>query len=461
MPEAQRRLRAGDVLLAAGCLVFLGGLISNGAFSSASTDHRPETSSEKAAIPPSSAPDSPSSKPTPKALPAPPQGKSWGDIPPEGGSWSLNSRSIHAWKDLPIQLVHLPHWLAGVEHKKLPHGTSMNPQLSDLEFQLKMLGFDEESVRRGLEMVRGIDRALMENSPEVDATQRLLSIARGGGPAEALAESLQADGGAEAVRVRAIALLAQTGNQDAVAAEVRDIATSDPSREVRASAGVSLLWMGRPDHAASWVATESSPEAVYAFFVSSRTSQSVLDPDRPPNVLVFRSVPMVEAAPLVDVLMKGTVGSDWPPMTRAGMYGAVAWFGSERKDVSDWMMNQYLRATTDVMRSAILFHGPRLVHSEALETKSIEIVRTAEPGLLTRTALTCLGRFETERSFQTLTEVIPRIDGRLAEHAIPAIGSFSRRKRQEVRAFLLRTAESHPDEKVRKESQAVFNWHYK
>jgi hypothetical protein len=404
------------------------------------------------------APVAPPVEPIAKEVPAPPEPTPWGEIPPEGRTYSPDSKSIHAWKDLPIQLVHLPHWLSGVEHRTLDNGTTIDPQLSDLEFQLKMLGFDEESIQRGLGMVRLIDKALLEGSPDVDGTQRLLSIARGGEAAAAFAESHQVDGGGDAVRIRAIALLARQGNQDAVVAELREIAGSDPSRVVRASAAASLLWMGKPDEAASWIAKESSPETVYDFFITSRFSKQVLDPNRPPNVLVFRSVPMVEAAPLVDVLLRESVGADWPPMARAGRYAAAAWFGSERKDVADWLMNQYLQAPTDVLRSAILFNGPRLVHSDAMETKAIEIVRSAEPVLLTRTALLCLGRFKTERSFQTLVDVIPRLDGRLAEHAIHAIGSFSHWRGPEVKSFLLRVSESHPDERMRQAARSAVNW---
>jgi hypothetical protein len=261
------------------------------------------------------------------------------------------------------------------------------------------------------------------------------------------------------VRIRAIALLARQGNQDAVAAQIREIAGSDPSRVVRASAAASLLWMGQQEEAASWVAKESSPEAVHDFFITSRFSKQVLDPNRPPDVLVFRSVPMVEAAPLVDVLLRDSVGADWPPMARAARYAAAAWFGSEREDVADWLMNQYLQAPTDVLRSSILFNGPRLVHSEAMETKAIEVVRAGEPGLLTRTALLCLGRFKTERSFQALVDVIPRLDGRLAEHAIHAVGSFRHWRGPEVKSFLVRMSESHPDERMRQAARSAVNWH--
>jgi hypothetical protein len=219
--------------------------------------------------------------------------------------------------------------------------------------------------------------------------------------------------------------------------------------------------MQRQKDVAEWVAAEASPEAVSDFFDSSRSAKQVLDPNRPPHILVFRSARMVESSPLVDVLMEGNAAARWPSMTRAKMYGIAAWYGSEREDVATWMMAEYGRASTDFIRSSILFHAPELAHFARLEDTAIEVARAAVPGVLTRTAVAALGRFETERSYRTLMEVIPRVDGSLAQHAIFSLARLRVRHGPEIEAFLHQMTLSHRSEDVRQEARSALARHFK
>jgi hypothetical protein len=459
MSLAARRLRAGDLILASGSLLLIIGLLAHGSGSTAPKARRPVIAPVSRAAGPAAGERV--SSPAPAGPARPEEGALTPPDPDEPRAHPPQSRTIQAWKDLPLDLVHRPHWLTGAAHRKLPHGTSQDPQLRNLEFQLELQGFDGESIQRGLKMVNRIDEALRSDVPELEPAARLAMIARGGTEAAALAETLKADGGEEAVRVRAIALLAGFARTDGVPEALLALAKTDASAVVRTAAGASLLWMGRQGDVAEWVETEPSSTAVSDFFDSIRSGKQVLDPDRTANVLVFRSVRVAEASQLVDVLMEGSAPSRWPAMTRAKMYMVATWYGREREDVADWMATQYDRATSDFMRASILFSAPELVHSRRFEDKAIEIARSGAPGLLSRTAVGCLGRFETERSYRALLEVIPRLDGEVARHAILALAHLRNWHENEIQSFLAQMAESHASEEVRGMAESALSAQFK
>jgi len=378
----------------------------------------------------------------------------------KGAVFVPNSRTIASWKDLPIHAVNRPHWLTGRAHKRIPNGYQQDALLRSAEFNLEMMGYDAESVQRGLQMVERLDQALLAGSEEGDPFGRLLRIARGEPEAASLASELKAEGGSDSVRIRAIALLAGREGSPEVVEALRLIARSDASPAIRTAAGASLLWMGRQGEAAHWLEIEASPDAIFGFFESIRTGKKVLDPDRPPNVLVFRSARVVESTRIVDVLLAGIAPSRWPQSVRAKMYGVATWYGGEREDVAAWMAQEYARSSDEYLRSSILFAAPELVHFQRLEDVAIEVARNGGQGLLIRTAISSLARFETERSFRTLLELIPRADGDNGRLAVGFLGRLTHLYRGEVESTLRETASNHRSPEIREAATSALRFHF-
>jgi len=371
-----------------------------------------------------------------------------------------DSRTIATWKDLPIHLVHRPHWLTGRAHKRTPNGFEQDARLRSAEFNLEMMGYDSESVRRGLEMVERLDQALLGAAPPGEISDRLLRIARGESEAAALAAELKAEGGADSLRIRAIALLAGQEDSLEMVEALRLMARSDASPSIRTAAGASLLWLQRQGEVAHWLETEASPDAIFGFFESIRTGTKILDPNRPPNVLVFRSARVVESARMVDVLLAGVAPSRWPQSVRAKMYGVATWYGGEREDVAAWMAQEYARSSDEYVRSSILFVAPELVHFQRLEDVAIEVARNGGQELLTRTAITSLARFETERSFRTLQELIRRTEGDNGRLAVGFLGRLTHRYRGEVESTLRDTASNHRSPEIREAATSALRFHF-
>jgi hypothetical protein len=448
---ALTRLRPGDIALAVGSMILILAVLLQARM----PPSEPPASRPKAKRPSEGAPAAHVPESTPSNHePGPAAGGGAGSI------FQPNSRSISTWKDLPIHVVHRPHWLTGRAHKRLEHGYQQDSLLRSAEFNLEMMGYEAESIQRGLQMVERLDRALLAGPPGGDPFERLLSFARGGPEAGALASEIQAEGGPDAVRIRAIALLAGREGSLEVVEALRLIARSDASPAIRTAAGASLLWMGRQSEVANWVETEASPDAIFGFFESIRTGKRVLDPNRPPNVLVFRSARVVESARMVDVLLAGSAPSRWPQSVRAKMYGVATWYGGEREDVSAWMAQEYERTSDEYLRSSILFAAPELTHFQRLEEVAIEVGRTGGQGLLVRTAISSLARFETERSFRTLLELIPRADGDNGRLAVGFLGHLTHRYRREIESTLRETASNHRSPEIREAATSALKFHF-
>ena len=425
MSVAARRLRAGDVILASGSLLILIAILAHVASAPVAPA---ETGPGRGASTPASY---------------------------EPPSYRLNSRSIRSWKDLPVHVVHRPHWISGREHPKTARGTGLDYQLRTAELHLEVLGFDAESVRLGLDMVNRLDAALLDVPPGSDATTRLIRLAAGGKDAVGFAGIHASDGGEEAVRVRAIALLAARGEAAGVSDFLRAIARSAPEAPVRSAAGISLLWMGRQVEVAEWVETEQSPAAVADFFDSIQSGVHRLEDKRPPKGLIFMPARAVESSPLVDALMEGPGPARWDTLTRAKMYGVAALYGGERAEVGAWMEAEYARASDDLVRASILFSAPGVANSRGLEEKAIEVARAGGPGYLVRTALFSLGRFRTDRAFRALMEVVPKSVDDTAAHAVRALASLAPWHGREIEPLLRDIAAGHPNRTLREEAAAA------
>ena len=445
---AFRKPRPGDIALVAGSIILVLALLHQARV------QPPEAKSARSKNPASSGKHPASQEPG-----APYAGAAQGDAV-KGQVCIPNSRTIAAWKDLPVHVVNRPHWLTGRAHKKISNGYQQDALLRSAEFNLEMMGYDAESVQRGLQMVERLDQALLAGSPEGDPFGRLLRIARGEPEAAALAAELKADGGPEALRARAIALLAGREASPEIVEALRLMARTDPSPSIRTAAGASLLWLGRQGEVAHWLETEASPDATFGFFESIRTGKKVLDPDRPPNVLVFRPARVVESARMVDVLIAGIAPSRWPQSVRAKMYGVATWYGGEREDVAAWMAQEYARSSDEYLRSSILFAAPELTHFQRLEDVAIEVARNGGQGLLVRTAISSLARFETERSFRTLRELIPGADGDNGRLAVGFLGRLTHRYRGEVESTLRDTASNHRSPEIREAATSALKFHF-
>jgi len=457
MSNASGRVRAGDVVLAAGSTLLLVGLLAHGSATPDSTPaHKRNAAAEGAITPP--APGDGATSGT-EGL-AEPSASSVLPATAEPAVFRRNSRTIRTWKDLPVHVVNRPHWLTGRAHRQVATGYEIDAQLRSAEFNLEMMGYDTESIRRGFEMVNKVDAALLDAPAGTDPSDRLLRLARGPAEAAEVAGSIPTDGGDEAVRVRAIALLAgREVSADAIEG-LRALAKSDPSGAIRIAAGVSLLWLRRQGDVAGWVAGETSSQAVSDFFDSIRTGMHKLEENRPRNVLIFEPARVVESSPLVDVLLEGNAPGRWTPMTRAKMYGVATWYGGEREDVATWMEHEYLGSSDDLIRASILFTAPDLTHFRRLEDRAIEVARTGGPGLLVRTALTSLGRFRSERSFRALMDVLPNCVDDTAYHAVRALAGLEPRYGKEIEPFLRRLAENHPSRVLRMEAEAALKFHF-
>ena len=452
MSVAARRIRAGDVILASGSLVLLVAILAHVAAAPAAPQSRRTApgsdlvsagATDGAATPGAvGSTDDASQAPATPASYEPP-------------SYRPNSRSIRSWKDLPVHVVHRPHWISGRAHPKHAKGTGMDYQLRTAELHLEVLGFDAESVRFGLDIVNRLDAALLEAPAGVDATQRLLRLAGGGKEAAEFATAASTDGCEEAVRVRAIALLAGRGESGGVGDLLRTLAKSDAQASVRAAAGISLLWLGRQEDVADWVGVEPASQAVSDFFDSIQSGVHKLKEPRPARMLIFQPGRAVESSPLVDALMKGTGAARWDTLTRAKMYGVAALYGGEREEVGEWMAEEYSRAGDDLVRASILFSAPGLTNFRGLEDRAIDVARAGGSGYLVRTALFSLGRFKTERSFRALMEVVPKSIEDTARHAVRALAGLEPWYGQEIEPFLRELAEKSPSPILREEAAAA------
>jgi len=458
MSNASGRVRSGDVVLAAGSALLLVGLLAHGSSAPAPGPVAQRAGSAEGAIT-SPAPRDAGSPPGTEGLTEPSASQS-PSTSSEPAVFRRNSRTIKTWQDLPVHVVNRPHWLTGRAHRQVANGYEIDAQLRSAEFNLEMMGYDTESIRRGFEMVNRVDAALLEAPAGTEPSDRLLRIARGPAEAAEVAGSIPTDGGEEAVRVRAIALLAGREVTGETLEALRALAKSDPSGPIRIAAGVSLLWLRRQGDVAGWVAGEGSSQAVSDFFDSIRVGMHKLEENRPRNVLIFEPARVVESSPLVDMLMDGSAPAHWTAMTRAKMFGVATWYGGEREDVAGWMEHEYLGSSDDLIRASILFTAPDLTHFRRLEDRAIEVARTGGPGLLVRTALASLGRFRSERSFRALMEVVPNCVDDTAYHAVRALAGLEPRYGKEIEPFLRQLAENHPSRVLRMEADAALKFHF-
>lgn len=452
MSVAARRLRAGDVILAAGSLLLLIAILAH-------------VAAAPAAPPPGRIPSKSGSiseealagatAPVAPALVAPPGAGEDGEPPP----FIPNSRTIRSWKDLPVHVVHRPHWVSGREHPKPPHGFGIDYKLRNAELHLEVLGYDAESIRFAFDLVNRVDAELAGGREGAEAVARLLDLARGGPGAAGLASKIGEGTTEEAVRVRAIALLATRGESAGVPDQLLSLATTEPSETVRTAAGVSLLWMGREAEVARWVSAEASSKTMSDFFDSVQAGVSKLEDRHNPGAsetekrhngrtLVFSQARAVEASTLVDALMIGTAPARWAPETRAKIFSIAAQYGGERPEVGAWMEREYARAADDQVRASILFAAPLVAHGRGLEDRAIEVARAGGSGYLLRTAIFSLSQFRTERSLRVLMEVAPKCGEDSAAHAIRALERLGPWFRPEVEAYLKGLA-GHPDERLR------------
>ena len=452
MSVAARRFRAGDVILASGSLLLLVAILAHVAAAPAAP--QPGRTAPGSDLVSAGAPDGAAVSPSiPESASGASAAKTTGDYEPP--SYLPNSRTIRTWKDLPVHVVHRPHWISGRTHPKRGGATGIDYQLRTDELHLEVLGFDADSVKRGLEMVDKLDATLLDVPVGVDVTQRLLRLATGGKEAAELAASLESGGGEESVRVRAIALLAGRGTVPGVAEFLRSVAKSDAEAPIRSAAGVSMLWLGRQGDVAEWVGAETSSRAVSDFFDSIQSGVHKLQEPRPPKTLIFEAARAIESSPLVDALMEGAGSGHWDSLTRAKMYGVAALYGGERVEVGVWMTGEYERAGDDLTRASILFTAPDVANFRGLEEKAIEVARAGGSGYLVRTALFSLGRFRTERSFRALLEIVPKTVDDTARHAVRALVSLEPWHGKEIAGFLRQVAAGHPNATLREEAAAA------
>src|SRR5688572_23077180 len=134
MAVAARRIRAGDVILAAGSLLLLFAILAHVAAAPATPPPRADaTGSGPVSEADPSVPASPDS-----VLPTAPSNGMDG----EPAAFLPNSRTIRSWKDLPVHVVHRPHWISRREHPKPPHGNGVDVKLRNAELHLELLGYD-------------------------------------------------------------------------------------------------------------------------------------------------------------------------------------------------------------------------------------------------------------------------------------------------------------------------------
>ena len=445
MSVAARRIRAGDVILASGSLLLLIAILAHvAAAPAAPPPDRNDVVSGKVS---ESAPEglaAPAAATTPAPALTPPAAD--GEYEPP--VFVPNSRTIRSWKDLPVHVVHRPHWVSRLEHPKPPQGHGIDFKLRNAELHLELMGYDTESVRFAFDLVNRLDDAVVGGREGAVATSRLLELARGGKEAATLALAIGDGANEEAVRVRAIAVLASHGGSATTSDQLLALATTDESESIRTAAGVSLLWMGRESEVARWVSSEASSKAMSDFFDSIQVGVSKLDDRRLPKTLVFSQARAVESSTLVDALMEGTAPARWEPATRAKIYSVAAQYGGERPDVGAWMEREYARATDDLTRASILFAAPRVANSRGLEDRAAEVARAGGSGYVVRTALFSLGQFRTERSMRVLMEVVPKCGEDTAAHAIRALERLGPWFPKEIEPYL-RNLSGHPDAKLR------------
>jgi len=441
MSVAARRIRAGDVILALGSLLLLISILAHVAAAPAAPP--PGRNKVVSGHVSESAPAGVAAHEVPEA-PSPPAEEGQR----EPADFVPNSRAIHSWKDLPVHVVHRPHWLSGLEHPKPPHGNGIDFKLRNAELHLELLGYDADSIRFAFDLVNRLDAALAGGREGAEATARLLELSRGGKAAADLASAIGDGANEEAVRVRAIARLASHGGTPTISDQLVALAATDESEAIRTAAGVSLLWMGRESEVARWVSSEASSKAMSDFFESVQVGVNKLDERRPPKTLVFSQVRAVESPTLVDALMDGTAPSRWPAATRTKIYSIAAQYGGERPEVGPWMEREYARATDDLARASILFAAPRVANSRGLEDRAAEVARAGGSGYLVRTALFSLGQFRTERSMRVLMEVVPKCGEDTAAHAIRALERLAPWFPKDIEPYL-KNLTGHPDANVR------------
>jgi hypothetical protein len=345
--------------------------------------------------------------------------------------------------------------VSGRSHPKAPNGDGIDAKLRNAELHLELMGYDSESIRFAFDLVNRLDTAVGEPREGVDATARLLDLARGGKEAADLALAIGEGVNDEAVRVRALAILATHPGAPGVSDQILALAMSDPSAAVRSAAGISLLWMGRQAEVARWVATEGSSKAVSDFFDSVQAGVNKLEDRKLSKTLVFSHARAVESSTLVDVLMDGTAPARWGPSARAKIYSIAALYGGERPDVATWMEKEYARAPDDLTRASILFAAPGVTGSAGLEDRAIEVARAGGSGYLVRTALFSLSQFRTERSMRVLMEVTPKCGEDSAKHAIRALERLEPWFGREIEPFLRNLAAGHPDATLREYASAA------
>lgn len=454
---AVRRIRAGDVILASGSLLLLVAILAHVAAAPATPS--PNRTTPRSDPVSTGVPGGTATLEAGAISPAAPSTVA-GDSEFEPPVFVPNSRKIRSWKDLPVHVLHRPHWISRREHPKAPRGDGIDYKLRSAELHLDLMGFDSESVHFAFGLVNRLDGALAANREGEDTTTRLLEFARGGKGAADLARTI-GDGVDEgAVRIRAIAILAGHGGAP-VSDFLYALATTETSGPVRTGAGVSLLWMGREAEVARWISSESDSKVVSDFLDSVQVGVHKLDEKRPPKTLVFSQVRAVESATLVDALMEGSGPARWEPLTRAKIYSIAAQYGGERRDVAAWMEREYARATTDLTRASILFAAPRVAQFQGLEDRAIEVVRTGSSGYLVRTALYSLSQFRTERSVRVLMEAAPKCGEDTAPHAIRALERLEPWHGREIEPFLRNLAASHPDAMTRAEAAAALGRTFK
>ena len=372
----------------------------------------------------------------------------------EPATYVPNSKSIKSWSELPVHVVHRPHWVSGRRHPTPPQGNGIDYKLRNAELHLELLGYDTESIKFAFDLVNRLDAALAGGREGGDATARLLELARGGKEAADLALAVGEGANEEAVRVRALAILATHGGST-VADQLLTLATTEGSASIRTAAAVSLLWMGRESEVARWAASEASSKAVSDFFDAVQVGVNKLEEPRLQRTLVFRDTRAVDSTKLVDVILDGTAGARWDASTRAKSYGSAAQYGGERAEVAEWMEREYARASDDLAKASILFAAPRVKECARLEDLAIQVAREGGSGYVVRTALFSLGQFRTERSMRVLMEVAPKCGEDTARHAIRALERLGPWFGREIEPFLKSLAAGHPEDFVRLEASAA------
>ncbi len=452
MSVAARRIGTGDVILASGSLLLLVAILAHVAAAPAAPP--PNRTSPKSDLVSAGAPDG---RATSEPAPAPAGALAPGVAAPEFEPpvFIPNSRVIRSWKDLPVHVVHRPHWISGREHPKPPKGSGMDYKLRTAELHLELMGYDAESIKFAFDLVNRLDVAVTGDRESDDAAARLLQLAGGGKEAAELALVVGNDVDEEAVRIRAIAILATRGSVPTVPDQLLALATSETAGPVRTAAGVSLLWMGREAEVARWVSAEASSKAVADFFDSVQVGVHKLAEPRLAKTLVFEQARAVESATLVDALMEGTGPARWDVPTRAKIYSIAAQYGGERPEVAPWMEREYGRASDDLIKASILFAAPRVAGSRGLEDRAIEVAREGGSGYLVRTALFALSQFRTERSLGALMEVTPKCADDTLSHAIRALERLEPWFGAQIEPYLRSLAEGHADSKVRTEAAAA------